>query len=41
LATLLHLVSDGARFITRQTIVIDGRKYFLGWDCRGHPIGRL
>lgn len=29
-ATLLHLVSDGARFITGQTIVIDGGKYFLG-----------
>lgn len=29
-ATMLHLVSDGARFITGQTIVIDGGKYFLG-----------
>lgn len=29
-ATLLHLVGDGARFITGQTIVVDGGKYFLG-----------
>ncbi|MBU6266589.1 MAG: SDR family oxidoreductase [Sphingomonadales bacterium] len=28
--TLLHLVGDGARFITGQTIVVDGGKYFLG-----------
>jgi NAD(P)-dependent dehydrogenase (short-subunit alcohol dehydrogenase family) len=29
-ATLLHLVGDGAKFITGQTIVVDGGKYFLG-----------
>ena len=29
-ATMLHLVGDGARFITGQTIVVDGGKYFLG-----------
>jgi NAD(P)-dependent dehydrogenase (short-subunit alcohol dehydrogenase family) len=28
--TLLHLVGDGAKFITGQTIVVDGGKYFLG-----------
>jgi enoyl-[acyl-carrier-protein] reductase (NADH) len=28
--TLLHLVSDGAKLITGQTIVVDGGKYFLG-----------
>jgi len=29
-ATLLLLVGDGAKFITGQTIVVDGGKYFLG-----------
>ncbi len=29
-ATMMHLVGDGARFITGQTIVVDGGKYFLG-----------
>jgi 3-oxoacyl-[acyl-carrier protein] reductase len=28
--TLLHLVSDASKFITGQTIVVDGGKYFLG-----------
>jgi NAD(P)-dependent dehydrogenase (short-subunit alcohol dehydrogenase family) len=28
--TLLHLVGDGSKFITGQTIVVDGGKYFLG-----------
>ena len=28
--TLLHLVGDGAKFITGQTIVVDGGKHFLG-----------
>lgn len=28
--TLLHLVSEGARFVTGQTHVVDGGRYFLG-----------
>lgn len=28
--TAIHLVGDGARFITGQTVVVDGGKYFLG-----------
>ena len=28
--TLLHLVGEGSAFITGQTIVVDGGKYFLG-----------
>ena len=28
--TLLHLVGDGAAFVTGQTLVVDGGKYFLG-----------
>ena len=28
--TMLHLVGDGSKFITGQTIVVDGGKYFLG-----------
>jgi len=28
--TLLHLVGEGSKFITGQTIVVDGGKYFLG-----------
>ena len=28
--TMLHLVGDGAKFMTGQTLVVDGGKYFLG-----------
>ena len=28
--TMLHLVGDGSRFMTGQTLVVDGGKYFLG-----------
>jgi 3-oxoacyl-[acyl-carrier protein] reductase len=28
--TMLHLVGDGAAFVTGQTLVVDGGKYFLG-----------
>ena len=28
--TLMLLVGDGGQFITGQTIVVDGGKYFLG-----------
>lgn len=30
IGTMLHLVGEGSRFITGQTIVVDGGKYFLG-----------
>jgi len=28
--TMLHLVGDGSKFMTGQTLVVDGGKYFLG-----------
>lgn len=28
--TMLHLVGDGSKFMTGQTVVVDGGKYFLG-----------